>query len=140
MRTAPFGGHLEGVLSVVVVAVDDDEGFFDHILRHQHGMGGTPGLYSLGIEGEAGGNLVQFLGYENELQGCAVHALDVRIFLGHKGFHVFEEVFTDDVDHLSESGLHGIVDGIIDNGLSGRPQAVHLFESAITAAHSGSKN
>ena len=137
---APVGSHFEGIFSIVVVAVDNDERTVDDILRHQHGMCGTPWLLALRIQGETCRYLVQFLGDEDELQRSAVDALDIRILFRHKGFHVFEEVFAHDVHDLAEASLDGIVYGIINNGFTGGAEAVHLFESAIAAAHTGSEN
>ena len=103
-------------------------------------MGGAPGFLALGIEGEFRGDLVQFLSHEDELQRSTVDAFDIGILFGYQGLHVLEEVFADYVHNLSEAGLYGIVYGIIDNGFTGGAEAVHLLESAIAAAHAGSKN
>ena len=140
MGAAPVGQNLEGFLSVEVVTVDDGEGFLDHVLGHEHGVRGAPGLHPVFGHGEGRGNLVQFLGNEGELQRLAVHGLHAGVFLLYMGFHVGLEEVTDDIDHLAETGFHGIVDGIVNDGFSVGAQTVHLFESAVTAAHAGSKN
>ncbi len=48
----PVSENPEGILSVVVVTVDDSERLVDDILGHQHGVGGSPRLLPLRIEGE----------------------------------------------------------------------------------------
>ena len=48
---------------------------------------------------------------------------------------LLEEVLADDIDDAAETGLHGVINGIIDDGLAIGAQAVHLLEAAIAAAH-----
>ena len=103
-------------------------------------MGGAPGLHALGIEREAGGNLVQFLGDEDELEGFPVDGLDTGVLGLHGLFHVGFEGFADDVDDFAEAGFHGVVDGIVDDGFAVGAEAVHLLEPAIAAAHAGGED
>ena len=103
-------------------------------------MGCAPGLYPFRIYIETGGNLVQFLGYENELEGLSVDGLDVGVARLHVFFHIGLEIFTDDIDYFAESGFNCIVNGIVDDGFPVGTQAVHLLESAVAAAHSGCKD
>ena len=39
-----------------------------------------------------------------------------------------------------QKGLHGVVNGIVDDGFAVGAEAVHLLESAVTAAHSGGED
>ena len=48
---------------------------------------------------------------------------------------LFFEVFTDDPYDLAESGLDGIVDTVVHDGLAVRSQTVELLQAAVTAAH-----
>ena len=112
----------------------------DDVLRHQDGVGGAPGLHALGIEREAGGDLVQLLGDEDELEGFSVDGLDTGV-LGLDGLlHIGLEGLADDIDDLAETGFHGVVDGIVDDGFSVGAEAVHLLESAVAAAHAGGQD
>ena len=137
---APVGQNLERFLAIEIVPVDDGERLPDDIGGHEHGVGGAPGFYTLGIQGETGGNLGEFLGDENELQRCPVHGFHAFVFLLHVGFHLVLERLADNIDHLAETGGYGVVDGIINNGLSVGAQAIHLFQATITAAHTGSQD
>ena len=112
----------------------------DDVLRHQDGVGGAPGLYALGVQGEPGRNLVQLLGDEAELEGLSVDGFHAGVAGLDVLFHVGLEVFPDDVDDLAETGFHGVVDGIVDDGLSVGAEAVHLLESAVAAAHAGGQD
>ena len=49
------------------------------------------------------------------------------------------EIFPDDVYDLAEACLHSIVNGIVNDCFTIRTETVHLFQSAVAAAHSGSK-
>ena len=138
---APVGRDAEGLLAIVVVAVDHEEGLVDDLGGHQHGVGGTPGFLALGVERqEAGGNLVQLLGHEDELQRGAVRALDVAVFARDGLLELLEEILADDVNDFAETGLHGVVDGIVNDGFAVRTDAVHLLESAVAAAHAGGED
>ena len=135
MRTAPVSQNLEGFLAVEIVSVDDGEGLVDDIGRHEDGVGGAPGLHPFLRDGERSGNLVQFLGDENKLEGLSVNGFYAGVFFLDGLFHLGFEGFTDNIDHFAEPGLHGVVDAVVDNGFSMRSQTVHLLEAAITAAH-----
>ena len=138
--TEPVAQDAEGILAVIVVAVDDGERLLDDILGHQHGVGGTPGFLALRVEDIALGNLVQFLGHEDELQRRAVDAFDILVFGPDGLLHLLTEILADDIDDLAESGLDGIINRIVDDGFSVGADAIHLFESSIAAAHSGGQD
>ena len=110
MGAAPVSKHLEGLFSVEVVSVDDGEGLLDDVLCHENGVGCAPRLYAVFGDGERCGDLVKFLGYEHKLQRSSVAALDTGIFLLHVGLHVGFERLADNINHLAETGLHGVVD------------------------------
>ena len=50
------------------------------------------------------------------------------------------KILADDEYYFPESGLNGIIDLIIHDGFTMRPEAIELFQSSITAAHAGSQN
>ncbi len=109
------------------------------VLGHKHGVVGPPRLHALGIEGESCRNLVEFLNHEVELERRAVEAFHVAVPFRDVFLEVLKEIFPDDIHDLSESGLHGVIDRIVDDCLAVRAESVHLLKSAVTAAHSGCK-
>ena len=137
MGAAPVAKYPEGFLAIEVVAVDDCERLVDNILCHEHGVGSAPGFHPFGIDIVSGRDLVQFLGYEHEFQGLAVDGLDVAVLCLDMFFHVGLEVFAHNVYDFAESCFHCVVDGIVDYGFTVGAEAVHLFEPAVAAAHSG---
>ena len=138
--TAPVGQNIEGIAAIVVVSIDNREGFVDYILCHEHCVGGAPRLLPVRIDRNASGYLVQFLRDKHEFQGTAVDTLYSGVFPGYEGLHVFQEVFAHYIDHLAESGVDCVVNGIVDDCFFVGAEAVHLLEAAVTAAHSSCKN
>ena len=55
------GHHFEGVAAVEVVGVDDGEGLVDGVFCHEDGVVGAPGFLPAFGDGEASGQLVEFL-------------------------------------------------------------------------------
>ena len=53
------------------------------------------------------------------------------------GFELLLKAVTDDKDHLAKTGTNGVVDRIVHDNLAIGAHAVHLFQSAVAAAHSG---
>ena len=49
------------------------------------------------------------------------------------------KILADYEDQFAESGLDGIVDGVVHDGFTMRSQTVKLFQTSVTAAHTGSK-
>ena len=97
-------------------------------------MVGAPGFLTTLGDGEAGGELVEFL--EDILDGDAateVVGIDVA-------FEFLLEGVADDEDHLAEAGADGIFDAVVHDDFAVGAYAVHLFESAVAAAHAGSQN
>ena len=47
------------------------------------------------------------------------------------------EIASDHEDDGGEAGLEGIVDGVFDEGFAVGSEGIHLFETAVTAAHAG---
>ena len=139
MLLAPVSQNFERLLAVKIVPVDDGKRLLDYLCGHEHGVGCAPGLYTLLRHGEGSGNLVQFLRYEDKLERLPVHGFYSGIFFLNRRFHLIFERLADNVHHFAKTGLHGVVNAIINNGFSVRAQAVHLLEAAIAAAHSGCK-
>ena len=124
--------HLEGVAVVEVIAVDDSEGFLDGVLAHHHRVVGSPGLGAAFGASEAFGQCVERLEYE--FTGDVVF-----IFGEHDAAEVLFEILADNKHEFAESGVDGIVDGVVHDGLSVRAQSVQLLESAVAATHSSSE-
>ena len=110
MSPEPVAENPEGFLSVVVVTVDDGERLVDDILCHQHGVGCSPRLLPLRVEGEPGRNLVQLLDHEIKLKRSSVWTGDAAVLLFYGLFELLAEIFPDDVNDLAESGIDRVVD------------------------------
>ena len=52
---------------------------------------------------------------------------------------VFLEVLANDKDQLAETGVDGIINGVVHDCFTIGAQTVHLLQASITAAHTGSK-
>ena len=64
--------------------------------------------------------------------------IDFSFELLNKDFaEFFGNVFLDHKDHLAEAGTDGIINGIIDNGLTRWADPVELFQASITATDTG---
>jgi len=50
------------------------------------------------------------------------------------------EIVTYYKNNFTETGVKGIIDRVVHNGLTMRANAVKLFKASITAAHAGSKH
>ena len=88
----------------------------------------TPRLLTAFGNVEALGQGIKAL--ETELTGY------VSLILGEDlGTELFLEIFADDPYNLAESGLDGIVDTIVHDGLAVRTQTVELLQAAVTATH-----
>ena len=134
----PVAQDAEGLLAVVVVTVDYCKRLLDHVLGHQHCVSRTPWFLPFRVEGEPCRNLVEFLYHELELERAAVCAAHLAVFLLYHLLELLAEIFAHNIDHLAEAGFHRIVNGVVDYRFTVRTESVHLFESAVTASHSGS--
>ena len=124
--------HAEGVAVIEVVAVEHGKRLFDDTGAHHHSVVGAPRLLAVGRAGEAFGERIERLEHE--------FARDfVLIFGEHDVAEVFFEILTDDENELAETGMDGIVDGIVHDGLPLRAEGVELLEAAVTASHSCSE-
>lgn len=127
------GGGLVGVGAVEVVGVDDGEGFVDDVASGADGVGGAPGFFAVGGEGEAVGEVVEFL---EGVVDCD--------FFGEAGadsfFEGFGEVLADDEDDFTEPGANGVEDGVVEDGFAVGAHGVHLFEASVAGAHSGGED
>ena len=104
----------------------------NNVLTHEHGVVGSPGFHA------AFGNL--------EALGQVIQRLEAE-FAGHLTFILLQnlvaelvfKVASDNPHDFAESGLDGIVDGVIHDGFTIGTQCIELLEATITAAHAGSK-
>jgi len=80
--------------------------------------------------GESFGQVVQCLEYQ--------FAWDVTFIFGDDFVaKILFEIFADNKNKFTKSGVNGIIDRIIHNSFAVRTQSVQLFEATITATHSG---
>ena len=122
----------ESITVVEIITVDDQEGLLDHILAHEHCMVGSPWLDTSFRNAESLGQRIQSL--EAQLTGNLI-----LIFRQDLGTELLFEVLADDPYHLTESGLDGVVDTIVHDGLAVWSQTIELLQSAITASHASSE-
>ena len=140
MGAAPVCGNAERVPAIEVVAVDYHERFVDHVLCHQNCVGCAPRLLPFRVEFESFRNLVEFLGDEYKLERAAVNAFHLAVFLLYRLAELLEEILSDNIDHFAEARLDCVINRVVDDSLPGRAESVHLFEAAVTAAHTGRKD
>ena len=100
----------------------------------------APRFLSFRVQCIFGRDLVELLCHELELERLSVKAFYVAVLLFYSRCERLFELLSHAVYDFSESRLDSIVDGIIDDCFTIWTEAVHLFESAVTAAHSGSKD
>ena len=124
--------YLERVAAVEVVAVDDGKGFLNDVLAHHHGMVRAPRLFAAFGHSEALGQFVQRLEHH-------FHRQVVLILADNLLAEIVLKILADDKHQFAETGLDGIVDGIVHNRFAVGAQTVHLLQTTIAAAHAGSK-
>ena len=127
------GRLLIGIGTIEVVGIDNRKGAVDFIARGEDSVGGSPGfLASLG-NGVARGKVVEFL--------VSVGDFDLTGELGPDGgLEGFGEVLADDENDLGESGADGVKNRVVQNGFAIGAHRVHLFQTTVTAAHTGGEN
>ena len=103
-------------------------------------MRSAPRLLALRVEGEPLRNLVELLGDEDELQRRAVNTLYIAVLLLDSLLENIQKILPDYIDNLAETGLNGVINRIVDYGFIVGTEPVHLLESAVAAAHTGSEN
>ena len=123
-----FADNHEGVAVVEVVAVDDAERLLDDVLTHEYGVVCTPRLLTAFGYGEAFGQGVESLEAKFTLHLALVFREDLCAEL-------LLEILADDPYDLAESGLDGVVDTVVHDGLAVGAQTVELLKAAVTAAH-----
>ena len=104
----------------------------NNVLTHEHGVVGSPGFHA------AFGNL--------EALGQVIQRLEAE-FAGHLTFILLQnlvaelvfKVASDNPHDFAESGLDGIVDGVIHDGFTIGAERIKLLQTAIAATHSGSQ-
>ncbi len=137
---APLCSYLERLPAIEIISVYHQERLLDHVLGHKDSMRRAPRLLPLGVEAEPGRNLAELLGDEHELERSPVTAFDIAVFLLDALLEGFEEILAYHIYDFPESGVHCVIDGIVDDCLSVRAEAVHLLEPAVSAAHAGRKD
>ena len=125
--------HFEAVAAIIVVAIDNGKRFVDYVLTHHQCMVGAPGFCTFRRASKSFGECIQRL--EHHFGGNMIF-----VFREHFGTEIFFKVFSNNEHHLSESTFNGIVDRVVHDGFTVWSQPVELFQSAITAPHTGGKN
>ena len=120
--------------AIEVIGIDHGKRLMDHVFGHHHGMVRPPGFFAALRHGIAFRQAIQFLIDKFHVDFTAKAFLRINL-LESLGKRV-----TDDKDHLAETGLDGIVDRVVDDGLAARAETVHLLEGAVAGTHPGSQN
>ena len=106
----------------------------DVVLSHQDGVVGAPGFLSPFGNGESLRQVVQLLEGVFHLDAVAeMVGIDVL-------FKLLFEAVAYHKDHLAKAGTDGVVHRVVHDDFAVGAHAVHLFQSAVAAAHTGSKN
>ena len=127
-----LANHFEAVAVVEIITVDHAERLVDHLLGHHHSMVGTPRFGTALGNGISLRDLVETL--EDELAG------DMTLIFGKDLLaEILFEILADHPDDLAKTGLDGVIDTVVHDRLAVGAQTVQLFQTTITAAHTGSK-
>lgn len=122
-----------GIGAIEVVRVNNREGTLDKVTGGQNRLPGPPGFCPALRDRMPGGQVIQFL--KGVINGDASFvSFTDRLAKG--SF----KIATDHKDNLPETGLHGIVDRIIQKRFAVGTHGIQLFETAIAAAHAGGKH
>ena len=124
-------GHI-GAAAVKIVGIDDGKGAVHLVLGAEHGVPRSPGLGSALRHLEAGGEHIYLL--------KGVGNVDMLFQTGRDLAEILLDGLFDDEDHLAEAGLHGIIDGVVQDAVALIVHRRHLLEAAEAAAHSGGKD
>ena len=128
-----LGKYSEAVATVEVVGIDDCERFVDSSCAHKHCMCRAPGFGTVGRACEAFGKFVDSL--EDNF-----YRYRAFIFRKHFFAEVSFEILADNKYNFTESGAKSIEYRVVHDCLAVGAETVELFEAAVTAAHTGSKN
>ncbi len=124
---------LQGGPSVKVIGIGDGERPGDGFPGGVDGVAGPPGFLPVRREGETGREIPEPLVDEFDLQ-----------FPGQGRAEMLREsplVFRlDDKDRPGEPGPPGVVEGVIEDNLAGRPDRIDLFQSAVAAPDPGGQD
>ena len=122
--------YLVRLFTIEIIGIDDGKGFFNQVLTHQHGVVGTPGFRALGVIRAAFRHFVHRL--EAEL---ALYL--TLIFAQHDAAEIIFKILTDHKDDLTKACAQSVIHTVIKDGFAVGTETVHLFETAVTASHSG---
>ena len=94
-------------------------------------MVGSPRLYTVGGAGEPLWKGIEAL--EAQLYGHMALVLAENLLA-----EILFRVLADYENDFAKSSLYGVVDGVVHYGLSVWSETIKLFQTAVTASHSGS--
>ena len=106
------------------------KGPFEQLARRVDRLAGAPRLRASLRDPETGRQVVHVLKRVSDFDPVRVTAAD-------RGAERLFDILADDEDHPVKTGAHRIEHGVIHDGFAGRTDFVKLFETAVTAAHSG---
>ncbi len=115
--TEEFTHNLESVAVVKVIAVQYSKGFANNILAHHDSVVGAPRLLTTFGNGKAFRQSVEAL--EAQLAGNVVLILCQNLIA-----ELFLKVLADNPNDFAKTGLNGIVDAVVHDGLALRAQSV----------------
>lgn len=124
---------LIGGCAVEVVGVLNGAGTADEMLTREDGMCGSPGFGSAFRQGISGGEAVEFLKGVVDLDAGFKAAADLLFKFSFK-------IPAYDEDDIAEASFDGVEYGVFDESLTVGTERIHLFETAIAAAHAGGHN
>ena len=90
----------------------------------------APRFYASFRTGEAFGQCIKTLEAEFERHMSL-------IFLKHFGTEIHLEILSDDEDDFAKACLYRIINGIVHYRFAVRTKSVELFQTTVTAAHTG---
>src|ERR1700722_1569230 len=127
------GQRAVGIRAIEVISVDRSEGLVDCVRGQQDGLRGAPRLGAAGGDCEARRNVFERL--KNIVNGNA--------FLKARPDNFSElllDILANNENELAESRTESVEDGVVDDGFACGSDGVNLLQTAVAAAHSGSKN
>ena len=123
----------EGVETVEVVGVDDQEWLVDEVFGDKHCVTGSPRFFSFGEFGYPFDRRIQFLESEDYFYFVVKSAMELI-------FEILFDGFADDDDDLTETCSDCVVDGIFDNCFSRGSNGIGLFQASVAAADAGGED
>ena len=123
----------ERLRAIIVIRIDHCKGPFHQVTGCQHRMGRAPGLFPTGRDTIAFRQVIQSL----------ISVLHLDPFsnpAAHQLLEVRLNFSFDHKNHRLKAGPPGIIYGIVNDALAMAAYGIHLFQSAVAAAHTSSQH